>query len=231
MGLTKNTDSNIAYLEVKHYSLWRSLKKPVEGCDSVEVTNPKTKAVVVKHGYAFRELSGYVVKLFKYDTEQKYATRYFGFKMQIVDGSEVFFLDMPYQSQILRRFLRCAPNFDWSLPLSITVFKGKKDDKSSGAEPTGIWFKQNDETVKQFYTREEPHGCPPAVQDPETHEWDFKAQHRWLVEQLKAVTIPLIEAIAAHRAPPIEPEGAEQQQPNGDEGPPFDGIEDDDVPF
>lgn len=230
MGLTKQSDSNIIYLQVKHFCLWQEVKKPVAGCEEIEVTNPKTKEVIQKHGFKYRDLTGRVMKCEKYDTEQKYSTRYFGFKLHIVDGMDHFVLDMPYQSQMLRRFLRTARNIDWNIPLTITIFKGKKE---SGEEETGVWFQQRGETVKPYYTRENPHGMPPATQDPDTHEWDFKPQHRWLVERLKEETIPDIEEAAARSAPPVEPARG-QEAPEQDETlemPPCEGITDEDVPF
>ena len=209
MGLTRREDGNRIYLEVKHYALWRSIKKQVEGCDVVETTNPKTSAKVVKYGYKFNDLKGYVTKLEKYDTGSQYATRYFGFKMHIVDGPETFILDLPYKSQILKRFLRLAHNIDWSKPLSITVFKGKKKegDRKGNSEETGVWFRQDDATVPSYYTKDTPNGMPIAKQDPNTLEWDFRAQQSWLVEKLKSETIPAIEAAARRHAPPVEPSG------------------------
>ncbi len=79
MGLTKRADSDIFYLEIKHYCLWLPLKKQVEGCEALEVTNPKTGQVLTKYGYRFDTVTGRAVKLAKYDTQKKYATRYFGF--------------------------------------------------------------------------------------------------------------------------------------------------------
>lgn len=232
MGLTKTSDSNIIYLQVKHYSLWQEIKKPVDGCESIEVTNPKTKEVITKYGYKFRSLTGRAVKLIKYDTEQKYPTRYFGFKLHMQDGDDLFVLDMPYQSQILRRFLRVARNVDWSLPLSITIFKGKGNGGKND-ETTGVWFQQQGETVKPYYSRETPHGMPDAIQDPDTHEWDFKAQHRWLVERLKEETVSDIERAAAVTAPPMEPDHGDAEEPPqvDNEIPPHAMIDDDDVPF
>lgn len=233
MALTKQSESNIIYLQVKHFSLWRELKKQVNGCEEIDVTNPKTGAVIKKYGYRFRTLTGRAVKLFKYDTEQKYSTRYFGFKLQIRDGVDQYVLDMPYNSQILRRFLRVARNIDWAQPFSLTVFKGKKNERN--IEETGIWFEQRGETVKAYYTRENPHGMPPANQDPDTHEWDFKAQHRWLIEKLKTETMADIEAIAASLAPPVEPDhgDAAEPEPHEESGAMVGAVEidDDDVPF
>jgi hypothetical protein len=213
MGLTKQTESNIVFLEVKYYSLWRSLKKHVDGCDIEYPTNPTTGVKVEKFGYRFRSVSGHVVKLVKYDTEHKYSKRYFGFKLTIIDGPDMFVLDMPYASQILRRFLRIARNLDWSVPVSLTIFKGKK--KEAGSEDTGIWFQQRGETVKPYYTKEVPHGMPEATQDPDTHEWDFKAQHRWLVERLQSETMGDIEEAAKKLAPPVEQhsDAAEEPEP------------------
>lgn len=203
MGLTKKTDANVVYLEIKHYCLWQALKKQVDGCDVVEVTNPKTGVVLTKYGYRYNTVTGRAVKLVKYDTEKKYATRYFGFKLHMIDQGEKFVLDFPYNSQALRRFLRVARNIDWTAPLSITIFKGKKNER--GSEETGIWFQQRGETVKPYYTKEQPHGMPEASYDNDLQQWDFRAQHRWLVERLKEETIPDIDEAAAYAAPPVEP--------------------------
>lgn len=229
MALERHSESNVNYLQVKHFSLWKEVKRPVEGCEEVEVTNPKTKEIVRKYGFKYRALAGRVMKLVKYDTGDKYDTRYFGFKLHIQDGTEAYVLDMPYQSQILRRFLRVARNMDFSQPVRITIFKGKGKD---GKDETGIWFQQSEETVKSYYSREAPHGMPEATQDPDTHEWDFKPQHRWLVQRLQDDTIPQIEHDAAHAAPPIEPATAgEQESAQPDWDTTGQAISDDDVPF
>lgn len=232
MSLTKHTESKIVYLQVKAFSLWQEIKQPVAGCDEIEVRNPKTGELLKKHGYRFDTVSGRVVKLVKYDTEKKYPTRYFGFKLHFLDAAETYVLDMPYHSQILRRFLRVARNVDFNLPLSISCFKGKKKDRDG--DELGVWFQQRGETVKPYYTREQPHGMPEAILDTDLQQWDFKAQHRWLVDRLKVETIPDIEAAASQAAPPVEPEMKEPESHQAED--PFgqfanDGITDDDVPF
>lgn len=233
MALTKRAESNVVYLEVKHYCLWRPLKKEVPGCDVVEANNPATGGKVIKYGYRFDTVTGNATRLVKYDTEKKYSKRYFGFKLSLVDGAETFVLDMPYNSQILRRFLHIAPNVDWSVPLSITIFQGKKKEGTkAGAEPTGIWFHQLGETVKPYYNREQPHGMPDAVYDDERQEWDFRAQMRWLVERLKEDTIPAIEA-AAQREPEAD-EGQYAQADPTEAAQPDQGnweLDESDVPF
>lgn len=215
MALTKRTDSNTVFLQAKHYCLWQELKQQVQGCEAVQVKNPKTEAVSTKYGFKYDTVVGLVTDMAKYDTERKYATRYFGFKIRLVDEGNNYVLDMPYQSQILRRFLRVAPNVDWSIPLSITIFKGKKEN---GKEELGVWFKQRGETIKVYYSRETPNGMPEATKDPDTQEWDFRNQHRWLVEKLRAEIIPKIMEAAKKVAPPIQPHTNGQEQE-----PPWDG--------
>jgi hypothetical protein len=169
----------------------------------------------------------------KYDTADKYNKRYFGFKLHLVEGIETYVIDMPYQSQILRRFLRLARSIDWSLPLSITIFKGRKKE-GSGAEDTGVWFQQRGETVKPYYSREQPHGMPEATQDPETHDWDFKPQQRWLVARLQSETIPDIATAAAQAQPPAEIDFGAQHDEHSEE-PEFDPlggvVTDQDIPW
>jgi len=227
MALTKRSESNTIFLQAKHYCLWQELKKQVNDCESVVVTNPKTGEVSTKYGYRFDNVTGSVTGLVQYDTESKYSTRYFGFKLHLKDADS-YVLDMPYQSQILRRFLRVAPNVDWNFPLSISIFKGKKEAK----EELGVWFRQGGETVKAYFTRDNPRGMPQATQDPDTKEWDFRSQHRWLIQHLRDNTIPDLDAAAVRSAPPVQPDSKPEPEPE----PAFDPnahfeITDADVPF
>jgi hypothetical protein len=236
MALTKRSENQVVYLTAKHYCLWREFKKELPGCDVVDANNPATGLTVRKYGEKFHEVTGRATKLFTYNTGDKYAKRYIGFKLQLVDGPQTYVLDMPYQGQMLRRFLRLARNIDWNKSLSVSVFRGKKKP-GSGAEDTGIWFQQEGATVKAYYTREAPHGMPEAYHDSVTDQWDFRTQHRWLVDKLIAETIPDIEAAAARVAPPIEPHEpmtAPDEPSDADEGPPSDysgPVTDEDVPF
>lgn len=228
MALTKHSESSSIFLDVKHFAFWREIKEHVEGCETITVNNPKTNQKITKYGYKFHDVEGRAAKLEKYDRQHD-GTRYFGFKLTLTDAGERYVIDMPYQSQILRRFLRVAPNIDWSRPLFIAAFKSKKE-KTSDPDKTAIWFKQDNQTVPAYYSRETPNGMPAAKQDPHTGEWDFRAQHQWLVEKLKTETIPRIEAAAKTAAPPA---GEDAGGDSGDEwdGPPSAPITDSDVPF
>ncbi len=232
MGLTRRSESNRVYLQVKHSCLWQEFKKATKDTEAVEVTNPETKQVITKHGIRFENVIGHVVKIETYNRVHA-GKRYIGFKVHFQEGAQVFVVDMPYQSQVLRRFLRVLPNIVWTLPFSLSIFQGKGKD---GKPELGVWFRQSGATIKPYYTREEPHGMPPATQDSVTQEWDFKAQHRWLVDRLLNVHMPAIELAASAKTPPIEPN--EEQQDAGSEEdfsqeipPRGDSIDDSDIPF
>lgn len=232
MGLTKRSESSVIYLEIKHYRIWQQLEHEVPGCDVVEANNPKTKQTVQKYGWGYAELTARATKLVKYDTEAKYATRYFGYKLHLIDDvdGQQFSLDMPYNSGALRKFLRVAPSIDWSLPFTLQVWKGKTKE-GQGAAEAAILFRQAGDTVKWFFTREHANGMPEATQDPDTKEWDYRAQHRWLIEDLKSRTIPAIEkAAAAHSSlmpEPKQPEASDANEERNWSAP----LDDDDVPF
>lgn len=238
MALERRTSGNTVYLEAKHYCLWQEIKKPVDGCDTVEVTNPSNGLIVTKHGFAHHTLTGRVTKIAKYDTEKKYAKRFFGFKLHFQDAALTYVFDMPYNGPALRKFLTVCPNINWDVPLSVTVFKGKKKEGAAagGADPMVIWFRQRDETVKSFFTKDHPNGMPEATQDPHSKEWDFKAQRRWLVDYMVENIQPQIEIAAARVAPPVEPvrEPDHNSEADPGDGPDYDDSYSaslDDVPF
>lgn len=209
MGLTKRSESNRIYLQVKHSCLWQEFKRQTKDTEAVEVTNPSTGVVMTKHGIRYENVTGHVIKIETYKREHNGA-RFVGFKVQFQEGAQVFVVDMPYQSQVLRRFLRVLPNLSWVLPLSLSIFPGKGKD---GKPEVGIWFRQSGDTIKAYYTKEDPRGMPAALQDRVTQEWDFRDQHRWLVEKLLNVHMPAIDMAAALKTPPVEP-NAEQEEPD-----------------
>lgn len=228
MGLTRRSESNRIYLQVKHSCLWQEFKRQTKDTEAIEVTNPETHAVITKHGIRFENVTGHVVKIETYNRVFS-GKRYIGFKIHFQEGAQVFVVDMPYQSQVLRRFLRILPNITWTLPLSLSIFQGKgKDNKPE----LGVWFRQAGTTIKAYYTKEEPHGMPAPMHDEITQEWDFRSQHRWLVDRLLNVHIPAIEAAASFKTPPIEPndEGVDEHGDDPDI-PPTGEITDDDLPF
>lgn len=252
MGLTNQSSGHGAVIiQAKHYSLWRGIKTPVPGCEAVEVNNPSTGERVTKYGYKYNNLTAFAVKLEWYDTGTKHETQYIGFKLHMVDVSgEKFILDMPLEGPVLRKFMRIAPNLDFSKEISLTVFKGKGEGPVA---PTAIWFQQEGQTVMQAYTKDNPGGLPAAKQN-RTGKWNFDDQNDWLIDKMNTETAPAVieaanargynpdasqhqhasrveEALTGHNPQPAR-HAAPVSAPRGWNGEtPRDEIGDDDVPF
>jgi hypothetical protein len=213
MGVTRQSETNAMHLSIKDWSLWQEIKNKAEGCETIKVTNPEDKTVLDKYGYKYESLVGRVVHLAEYKREWK-GKVFSGFKLHVQDGADKFILDMPYTSRILRNFLHTCPNMNWSKPLSIRAFKGKND---KGEPEQAIWFQQDEQTVKFYFTKDNPHGMPAPKQHPRTQKWDFSEQQEWLIERMMNDTAPAIAAAAAKFAPPIAKADESIQEPDPDD--------------
>jgi hypothetical protein len=194
MPLTPESDSSAIYISIKLHKLWRELKKPVEGCKEIEVTNPTTRQTMKKYGYHYNDVTGYVVALEKYKREAAGA-KYAGFKMKMFDGADTFFVDMPLKSVFLRKFMKVMHNIDFRVPLKIAAWKSKEKTKK-GNDETAIWWTQNGVTVPYYFTKDHPNGMPQARKDPHTDEWDFREQLIWLLNRIEEDIKPRIAAAA-----------------------------------
>lgn len=235
--LSRKKENPTVYLEVKFYSLWRSLSTFVDGCDVESPMNPKTKEVTTKYGYKFDGVTGYATKLEWYDTEKKFSERYIGFKLTLEsEEGEAVVLDMPYKSLMFKRFASAAPNIDWSKPFKISVFKARNKERQ--ADETAIWIQQPEgQTVKSYYTKDNLNGMPEAEFDDFTQKWDFSKQKKFLALQMRDVVAPKIAQAAEGRkasAPAVKSgypaigSAADPQAPIHDDAPSW---EEDDVPF
>jgi hypothetical protein len=233
MPLTPETDSKAIYLTIKHHKLWREVKKHVEGCKSIEVTNPSTKQVMTKYGYHYNDVEGHILALDSYKREYQ-GKRFAGFKLKMFDGTDTFYVDLPWKSIFLRKFMKVMHNINFRFPLKIAAWQSK-ERTSRGKEETAIWFTQGAVTVPYYFTKEHPNGLPEAKKDDITDEWDFREQEAWLVNRIKEDILPRIAE--ASKYVPKENEldmGSTESGESADasEPPPNnDYIDDDDVPF
>ena len=221
MGLTRRTESNAVFLSVKDYDLWQEFKTQKPNCDTIQVTNPETKEIITKYGLKYYSVVGHAVKIEEYKREHGKKT-YIGYKLHLRDGADLFIVDMPYQSRLLRNFLQSCPNMNWEKPLSIRAFKGKNDN---GDPEQAIWFQQDGQTIKYYFTKDHPNGMPEPRQT--RTGWDFSARQEWLIDRMMTDTAPRIAAAAAKFAPPT-PEHREGQEPElepDQEGEPFAPVE------
>lgn len=205
------------FLSVKDYSLWQEFKTQKPNCDTITVTNPETKEVITKYGLKYDSVVGHAVKLEEYKREHGKKV-YIGYKLHLRDASDLFVVDMPYQSRLLRSFLQSCPNMNWEKPLSIRAFKGKNE---AGDPEQAIWFQQDGQTIKYFFTKDHPNGMPEPRQT--RTGWDFSARQEWLIDRMMTDTAPRIAAAAAKFAPPApEHRDGQESEPDPDqEGEPF----------
>lgn len=237
MPLTRLSESSGMFLTIKNHTLWQEIKKKVEGCEEITVTNPKTKQVMTKYGYKFKDATGYVIAIDRYKREFE-GKVFAGYKLKMYDGDNLFFLDIPFKSIFFRKFSHLMHSIDFRKPLSIAAWKSKEKNRNGGEE-TAIWFTQGGESVKTHITKEHPNGCPPAVQDPDDKEWSFKERDKWLVKQIEDVITPRVVEAAKFNPKPGElhmPAPADQVEHADDsyDGPPNSPVEEldeDSVPF
>jgi hypothetical protein len=191
-GLQKKSDSGVIFLAVKHNSLVRESKGPKEGFEEIEVENPRTKEKVKKYIERFSAVEGVVSKIEWYDTEQKYENRYQGWKIHIDANEDQVVLDLPFSSIPASRFMKLAENINWSKPVEFRAWKDAKRDA------TAFWVGQNNESVPQKYTADNPGDCPPPIQNARG-KWNYDAQMDFLFNRMKDVVIPAVQAANAWR--------------------------------
>lgn len=211
-GLQKKTDSGVIFLAVKHNSLVRESKGPQQGFEEIEVENPRTKEKVKKYIERFSAVEGMVTKIEWYDTEQKYENRYQGWKIHVDANGVPVVLDLPFSSIPASRFMKLAENIDWSKPVEFRAWKDVKRDA------TAFWVGQNNDSVPQKYTRDDPGACPQPTQNARG-KWNYDAQMDFLFGRMKDVVIPAVEAANKWRMDGKQPEtGAEPapEESNGD---------------
>lgn len=201
-GLQKKTDSGVIFLAVKHNSLVRESKGPREGFEEIEVENPRTKEKVKKYIERFSAVEGMVTKIEWYDTEQKYENRYQGWKIHIDANAEQVVLDLPFASIPASRFMKLAENIDWSKPVEFRAWKDVKRDA------TAFWVGQNNDSVPQKYTADNPGDCPPPIQNARG-KWNYDAQMDFLFNRMKDVVIPAVQEANKWRVEGKESESSE----------------------
>ena len=203
MGFIEKKTLDTVFLVIKHGAICEEAKSAKDGFREITVINPKTNQQVTKFIREFTAVEGYVTDLLWYDTEKTYETRYLGYKLKMdVDGTPAV-LDLPFKSRPYDIFVKLAENIDFNKPVKFSAWHDRKEDRTAFC----AW--QDDAVVRWAYTKENPHGCPPAVKDDVTGEWDFRAQRKWLKERMDNAIIPAIK-LAQEKREAVKAEQAAQ---------------------
>lgn len=189
MATREENTGSFVYLTVKHHSIVEESKDPKPNFEPVQVTNPKTKEVITKYIDKYGGITGYVENIEIYDTEQKYDTRFQGFKINL--DNEVI-LDLPHKTPSYDAFCRAAENIDFTQPVTFSAYHNRAKDR------TGFSIKQNGVDVEWNYTKDNPGDCPQWEKNDDD-EWDSSKQRAFLKKQVREVVVPAVKLAADAR--------------------------------
>jgi hypothetical protein len=198
-GLQKDDGTgNKVFLEVKYGSICQVSKHELPDYTPIQVTNPRLKdddpkKTTTKYILKYRFVEAFATKL-EWSEREHDGVKYRGWKLHLnADGVQCV-LDMPYRAPSTSRFMKMAPNVDWTLPVEFRAFLDK--DGRSTVFVMQQWSDEHQKNVNvpQAWTREEPGEMPLAEHDDVEDTWDFRKQTQWLRQYTVAHIIPAIEA-------------------------------------
>jgi hypothetical protein len=185
-GLQEQTDTGTIFLNVKHHSICTESKTEKPGYKLIEVENPRTKQKITKFIKQFKSVEALICKIEWYEREHE-GTTYRGWKLSLDANGVPAALDLPFNSRAGNRFMKLAENLDFTQPVEFSAWYDAKGDA------TAFNVKQNGESVRQLYTRDNPGECPPPTQN-KLGKWNFDAQEEFLLDRMETVVIPRVEA-------------------------------------
>lgn len=186
-GLQEKSDDGI-FLQIKHGCICQESKTPREGFVPIEVPNVRTGEKVTKYIKRYKGVEALVRKIDWYSREYD-NTKFMGWKLLLDANGTACTLDFPFESRVGDRFMKVAENLDFTLPIEFSAWKGP-DDK------TALVIKQNNESVPQKYTRENPGDCP-VPEKGFNGKWNFDKQKEFLHKRMIEFVIPKVQALNA----------------------------------
>lgn len=185
-----NNNQPVVYLAVKYQALVQPLPDFVEGCSSIEVTDPTTNQKKTKYFRRFSGVEGDINKLSWYDTTLQSGKVLRGYKLYLnVDDSDsptgytTAVLDLPFRSVAYNTFTKVAENIDPSKPLTISVWVNKE-------QKAVVSFKQDGQSVKYKYTKDNMGDCPEGKKNATLGTWDFSDQLEFLKNKVDEIVVP-----------------------------------------
>lgn len=154
MGLETNTSSRV-FLSISDGKIAQRFNEEVP--DSVPCTNKDgSKTWFEKR---FSAVSGFIQDIQKRETD-------WGARLSILieDKGELFQLEMPWSSRYSSGFFLCMPNIDFRKKVTFSPWMKIVD----GEKKTNLYINQEIdgklESVKWYWTKDDPKGLPPMVQ-------------------------------------------------------------------
>lgn len=200
-GATEYIGGNVTFLQIAYGCLCEVSKTPREGWR--HPVNQKTgDEITDKWIKPYKSFEGWVNKLEWYN--RPYGdTEYQGWKMHMEAGGRHYVIDWSLFSPATKKLMMSARNIDYDLPLEIAAWTDC-DGKLA------LWLKQNDQTVLQYYKKDDMKECPVPVQKQGIggkSKWDWDATDAFLWQEMENVIAPHIAKCADARGY-TEPESA-----------------------
>lgn len=200
-GATEYTGGNATFINIAYGCLCEVSKTPKEGWK--HPINQKTgDEILDKWIKPYKSLEGWINKLEWYSREHG-DNVYMGWKMHMEAGGVNYILDLPLHSPATKKFMMSARNIDYDVPFEIAVWTDR-DGKLAA------WLKQNDQTVLQYYKKDDMKECPAPVRKEGVGgkvKWDWTDTDRFLWKEMQDVITPHVEKSADARGY-TEPENA-----------------------
>lgn len=212
-GLQEKSSGNGIFLVVKHHSIVQESKKEREGFEPIVVKNPRTNETLTKYIKRYAGVEAMIKKIEWYDTEGRFDQRYRGWKIYLdADGTDCV-LDISFDSRQAGRFMKLAENLDFTKPVEFSAWYDKKNDS------TAFNVKQDGQSVRQKYTRDNPGDCPPP-KEKFGGKWDYSDQEEFLYGRILNVVIPKLQAVAGMAEGRTNGNGAGFNERPSDDDPP-----------
>lgn len=183
--------------------------------DPIKTTNPKTKTDVFTFVKRFDKLVCRVVDVNKRRAEFNDGGKVTNWNFTVMAGGKKATIQTVWADQLLRKFLKVAPNIDFERPIIFSAFRkteqgktrqlisirqGDSDDLKDWTAVPYYWTKPRDENDKvdlsQPAVGRDGSILPEAVHDEDEDTWDFKAQNKFLADHFVKNDLPRIKEIA-----------------------------------
>lgn len=216
----KSANAGIPYFHIFDHSICQKSKTAAEGWEGpIETEHPQTKAKVHTWIMRYDSIAAYIADaewFTKEFTKEQGGGRTAGIDLTLQAGKMRARLTLKWGAngpdQVLKRFLKIAPNADWDKPLLISAFENREGKQA-------VSFRQGDDPDPQKWTKVDeywrrPLGpdkkpdfsfpatgadgsiMPEPEQDEFTQKWDYSAQNKFLMRHFMTVTLPKLKAIA-----------------------------------
>lgn len=184
--------------------------------EPIETKHPRTKALVYTYVKRFDKLIVRVGDVNKRQKEFDEGGKVTNWNFTVLAGKKRAILQTVWMDALLQKFLKVAPNIDFTKPILFGAFRKTEKGKTKqliriaqgGSGPNSDdwvavpWYWKKKEDKKGNVDLDSPAVgadgtvLPDPIHDEEEDEWDFKPQNKFLAKHFVENTLPGIKKIA-----------------------------------